>query len=164
MDRVVRASGLVPPPPVIIFMVGTNNIHKGELPIVVFKRFRDLVATTKRVYPEAKIMLCTVLPRLCDDHILGDQVREVNRLLFEHQEELGYVVINTWRAFIRHGSIREELYRERYPGGRPDRLHANFRGYVTLNTLLRMRLSDALGKGWNRGLVIGPANQLPKPC
>lgn len=147
----------------IMFVVGTNNVARGDPPPVVVDLFRALVEAVKQRLGEIPIIISQILPRLQDHETSGTNIKTINTLLRSQAPSWGAVAIPSWQPFLRQGRPRAELFQLFYPSGRQDGVHLCGIGYDILNQKFRQELSKVLGADWNRGLPFTKNTQLRKP-
>ena len=113
-------------PSVVVVMAGTNESRRATVEQVV-RGLEDILFRLHRELPDARLVVCSVLPR---ERERADWIREVNIHVRQFAPTVKAEFLDLWPAFAEEdGELREDLS--------PDRLHLNERGYETWVEQLR---------------------------
>lgn len=121
-------------PDIIVLMIGTNNLFQPHTPEQVSEGIQEIIKHLKRTEPQAKIILCSVLPT--DQHERNLlKVVPINSILkgFDNEPRVNW--LNLFSSFTnKDGSQRKELFR--------DGVHLNTNGYRLWHDLLVPELNN----------------------
>jgi hypothetical protein len=122
---------------VILLHCGTNDIPKTPIKdfIPKFKRLVDLIRINA---PQIVIIVSAVLPRLRDDAIFYEKIKEVNFQVKKSCEEWRVWFVPSNRLMLRNGKPIVDYY---YDG-----LHLNNHGIIRLKQYFSQKLSELGGK------------------
>jgi lysophospholipase L1-like esterase len=113
LDAVVATA-----PAVVVVMAGTNESRRATVEQVV-RGLEDILFRLHHELPDARLVVCSVLPR---ERERADWIREVNIHVRQFAPTVKAEFLDLWPAFAQEdGELRDDLT--------PDRLHLNERGY-----------------------------------
>ncbi len=126
---------LHPDPQVIVSLVGINDLN--DAPDAVDKHvaaYGVLLGTLARLYPDARLVVCSLLPTEGPYVRLGPRIVEFNRGLSDLADATGAGFLNLYDQFIdpASGAVRRGLLVA-------DGLHISRRGYATLTAMVEDR-------------------------
>jgi lysophospholipase L1-like esterase len=121
LDAVVSAA-----PSAVVLMAGTNESRRATVEQVV-RGLEDILFRLHHELPDARLVVCSVLPR---ERERADWIREVNIHVRQFAPTVKAEFLDLWPAFAdEDGELRGDLTQ--------DRLHLNERGYDTWAEQLR---------------------------
>jgi len=143
---------LHPNPQVIVSLVGINDVN--DAPDAVDRHvaaYGVLLATLARLYPDARLVVCSLLPIAAAYAHLGPRIAEFNRRLSDLAAATGSGFLNLHDQFVdpATGEARRGLLVK-------DGIHLSRRGYAELTALVE---DQALGLGITEGS--GQAGPIP---
>jgi lysophospholipase L1-like esterase len=104
-------------PKVAVVMIGTNNIADSVADIAA--GVKAVLDATRRTFPEAKIILVSILPR--DKPVLADKTAAVNKIIRTYADDSSVFYFDLAAQFTPEG--------DSWKGLCPDRLHLSTEGY-----------------------------------
>jgi len=104
-------------PKVAVVMIGTNNI--GDPVADIASGVRAVLDATRETFPEAKIILVSLLPR--DKPVLTDKTAAVNKIIKTYADDSSVFYLDLAAQFTPVG--------DSWKGLCPDRLHLSTEGY-----------------------------------
>jgi len=117
-------------PKAAVILIGTNNVHDSVEDIAA--GVKAVVATTRRIFPNAKIVLVSLLPR----DVAAEKMMSVNAVVRKEADNKAVFYLDLASKFTRSGKS--------WKGLSPDRLHLSTEGYemwaAELNPLLEKLL------------------------
>ena len=114
----------------LILVAGTNHIP-AEGPRIVFAKLRGMLEHAKDIFPQAKIYVSSILPKLSEGVLPG--IEQLNTDLNRICRKLGIDLIYNKQFFGQPGFL-DTTYLAR------DKIHLSKRGVATLATNIRYRL------------------------
>ena len=129
---------LHPNPQVIVSLVGINDLN--DAPDAVDRHaavYAALLGTLARLYPDARLVVCSLLPTTAAYAHLGPRIAEFNRRLSDLAAAAGAAFLNLHDRFVdpATGTARRGLLVA-------DGLHLSRRGYAALTAMVE---DEALG-------------------
>jgi lysophospholipase L1-like esterase len=116
-------------PAVVVAMIGTNNISRGDPPDAIAAGVRALLAAIRDRLPDARILLLGVLPR--SPATMMPVVRELNRRLAELAGDR-VCFLDVGDRFLVDGEVDLSLL--------PDGVHPSPEGYEVLGEAIESRV------------------------
>jgi beta-glucosidase len=110
-------------PKLVVLMIGTNNIYKGDSPEETVEGVRAILKTLTIDLPKTRILLLGIFPRAMNaDDPLRQKVALANGLLKDCADGQHVRFLDIGAAFVREdGTLRTTMF--------PDLLHPNEAGY-----------------------------------
>lgn len=120
-SRIARITRKYPSPDLVLIMTGINNVAMEDFGF--FKSYRGIVEALSSAYPDARIVLHTLLPTLLS-WIPNQRIQEVNRSLHEIAHEMNTEFLDLNSIFIdpQGNPIKDYLF--------PDGVHLSEKGYL----------------------------------
>ena len=126
-------------PKVIMLMIGTNNIARGDQPEWVAAGVKKILETIRSKQPQAKILLLAIFPRSASSQdAIRRRVDETNKLLpaLADGQNIFYMDIGP-RFLDAQGNLSKEIM--------PDLLHPNAKGYQIWLDAVSPKLEELMG-------------------
>ena len=126
-------------PKVIMLMIGTNNIARGDQPEWVAAGVKKILETIRSKQPQAKILLLAIFPRSASSQdAIRRRVDETNKLLpaLADGQNIFYIDIGP-RFLDAQGNLSKEIM--------PDLLHPNAKGYQIWLDAVSPKLEELMG-------------------
>jgi lysophospholipase L1-like esterase len=129
-DVAARLDGVVAGrPSTVVVMAGTNESKRATVEQVV-RGLEDILFTLRHDLPDARLVVCSVLPR---ERERADWIREVNIHVRQFAPTVKAEFLDLWPAFAEEdGELRSEFT--------TDRLHLTDAGYSAWVEALRAQL------------------------
>lgn len=143
-------------PEVVVLMIGTNNLSRGDKPEQVAEGIRYVVEVLKKKLPEAKVLLLGVFPRgfKPNDHY-RKLVARTNAVIAKLDDRKRVWYLDIGNAFLEpDGSASREVIR--------DSVHLSARGYELWAEAMTPYLEDLLKTGGAGDLWDEQRNKRPK--
>jgi lysophospholipase L1-like esterase len=142
-------------PKVIMLMIGTNNIGRGDQPEWVAAGVKKILETIQAKQPQAKILLLAIFPRSASaQDPIRRRVEETNKLLpaFADGKTIFYMDIGP-KFLDAQGNLSKEIM--------PDLLHPNAKGYQIWLDAVSPKLEELMGSPF--GSESSPSPNLLSP-
>jgi lysophospholipase L1-like esterase len=126
-------------PKVIMLMIGTNNIGRGDQPEWVVAGVKKILETIRIKQPQAKILLLAIFPRSASSQdAIRKRVEETNKLLPALADGANIFYMDIGPRFLdAQGNLSKEIM--------PDLLHPNARGYQIWLDAVSPKLEELMG-------------------
>lgn len=135
-DKVRAGTALVRKFPVIVILVGTNDIQGGNKEVIL-KNFDRLIKTIRQIHSSVNLFISAILPRPVDFVITRDLVAEINTNLSTLCAQRKVTFLNTHRIFFKLGLPDSTCFRKR------DGLHLNTLGVAKLSNFFSKVIAHA---------------------
>jgi lysophospholipase L1-like esterase len=115
----------------IVLLIGTNDLEEGAEPEIAASNIKLILAALKAHNATMPVVLCNVFPSSPTKKRPANQIRAINRLLFEAtKDEPQVTLVDTFALFANgQGEAKTEEF--------PDLLHPNGIGYAKWEKTLR---------------------------
>lgn len=126
-------------PKVIMLMIGTNNIARGDQPEWVAAGVKKILETIRTKQPQAKILLLAIFPRAASSQDpIRKRVDETNKLLPALADGKNILYMDIGSKFLdAQGNLSKEIM--------PDLLHPNAKGYQIWLDAVSPKLEELMG-------------------
>lgn len=121
----------------VFILVGTNDIWGSQPPCDVFWGIRADVDEVHRIFPQAKVVVSSILPRGIRMSDRDEEIRLTNTALSESAADGGYIFMNAHDAFLCEGKLECDLVVG------PNSLHPSDKGYQVLGDILNSTVHAA---------------------
>lgn len=118
-------------PKAVVLLVGTGNI--GHPACAIAAGLAAVIGRIRTVFPKAKLLVVSLLPRGINMREFDDKIVSVNRHLATVREAWGYTLVDVHDGFLCEHSTPCRLFR-------PDNLHLSQPGYEQLTEAIRATL------------------------
>ena len=126
-------------PKVIMLMIGTNNLGKGDKPEWVVAGIKKILETIRAKQPQAKILLLGIFPRAATAQDgIRKRIDEANKLLPSLADGQNIFYMDIGPKFLDvQGNLSKEVM--------PDLLHPNAKGYQIWIEAVGPKLQELMG-------------------
>ena len=139
-------------PKVIMLMIGTNNLGKGDKPEWAVAGIKKILETIRAKQPQAKILLLGIFPRAASAQDgIRKRIAEANQLLPSLADGQNIFYMDIGPKFLDpQGNLTKEIM--------PDLLHPNAKGYQIWIEAVGPKLQELMGSPLGpQGATMAPA-------
>ncbi|MEK7467874.1 MAG: GDSL-type esterase/lipase family protein [Planctomycetota bacterium] len=124
-------------PKAMVLLIGTNDLHLGANPSDVAFNVMDMLDRLQRSRPDARVVLCAVMPRMPLTNLPPEKILDLNaRLRAISSSRRGVTWCDSHTPFVTEiGGVRDEEF--------PDGLHPNEAAYAKWAESLRGAMKEA---------------------
>lgn len=125
-------------PKVIVLMIGSNNLSRGDSPQIVAEGIRYLIKEIHHYQPKTQVLLLSILPReMAFEDRTRRAIRDTNELLEETKGD--FTFLRCEDGFVHSdGTLNADLL--------PDGVHPSPQGYQVLAKNIKPTISAMIGK------------------